>query len=190
MRLNSGGNQMKVAKFGGSSLADANQFRKVGNIIKEDPARKFIVVSAPGKRHEHDFKITDLLIQFWQAYLKNEKYKSYFITILDRFTKIIKELNISTDLITENEHKLSEILKSDLSDEDLLNSIKAVGEDSSAKILSAYLQKIGLKAKYVNPKDAGIIVTNDSNGAQILPESFETIYQLRNQTGILVIPGF
>ena len=65
---------MKVAKFGGSSLADANQFEKVGNIIKEDLNRKFIIVSAPGKRHEHDFKITDLLIQLGHAYFKNEKY--------------------------------------------------------------------------------------------------------------------
>ncbi|MEI3604864.1 aspartate kinase [Pseudogracilibacillus sp. SE30717A] len=181
---------MKVAKFGGSSLADANQFKKVANIIKDDQNRKFIVVSAPGKRHDHDFKITDLLIQLGQAYLTNDKYKSYYITIMDRFSKIINELNVSEDLINEIDMKLKSIMESDLTDEHMLNCFKAIGEDSSAKILSAYLQTLGINAKYVNPKDAGIIVKNDINGAQILPESFNTIYELRNEDGISVIPGF
>lgn len=181
---------MKVAKFGGSSLADANQFKKVGNIIKEDPNRKFIIVSAPGKRHEHDFKITDLLIQFGEAFIKNEKYKSYYITIMDRFSKIISELNLSEQLKQEIEDHIISIMESDLKYDDMMNCFKAIGEDSSAKILNAYLQNLGLNAKYVNPKDAGIIVKNDKNGAQLIPESFEAIYKLRKQEGVLVIPGF
>lgn len=181
---------MKVAKFGGSSLADANQFKKVGNIIKEDLNRKFIIVSAPGKRHEHDFKITDLLIQLGHAYFKNEKYKSYYITIMDRFSKIISELNLSEQITHEIDNHIKSIIESDLEYDDMLNCFKAIGEDSSAKILSAYLQTLGLEAKYVNPKDAGIIVKNDENGAQLIPESFGAIYELREQEGILVIPGF
>src|SRR5699024_9277703 len=89
---------MKVAKFGGSSLANAKQFKKVGNIIKDDDKRKFIVVSAPGKRHEHDYKMTDLLIQLGESFYKGDKYKSYYITIMDRFQKIIDELNVPTQL--------------------------------------------------------------------------------------------
>ncbi|MBO1004314.1 aspartate kinase [Pseudogracilibacillus auburnensis] len=181
---------MKVAKFGGSSVADANQFRKVGNIIKEDDSRKLIVVSAPGKRHEHDVKMTDLLIRLGNAYVKDEKYKSYLITIMDRFSKIISELKLSDQLTKEIEDKLHSIMTSDLAYDDMLNCFKAVGEDSSAKILSAYLQSLGIDAKYVNPKDAGIIVKNDPCGAQLLPESFEAIYELRQEKGILVIPGF
>src|SRR5690625_712032 len=181
---------MKVAKFGGSSLADANQFKKVSNIIKEDASRKFIIVSAPGKRHEQDFKITDLLIQLGNAYLNKDKYKSYYITIVDRFSKIIKELNLPSSLLAEIENKIATIMKDNLSSEDMLNCFKAIGEDSSAKILSVYLQSIGLNANYINPKDAGIIVENDVNGAKLLPESFEKIYKLRQEEGILVIPGF
>ena len=52
---------LKVAKFGGSSLAGAEQFRKVKQIIESDPARMCVVVSAAGKRHKKDSKITDLL---------------------------------------------------------------------------------------------------------------------------------
>src|SRR5690625_3981684 len=181
---------MKVAKFGGSSLADANQFKKVSDIIKEDGARKFIVVSAPGKRHEHDFKITDLLINLGNAYLNKEKYKSYYITIIDRFSKIIEELNLPLSLVAEIEDRIETIMKSDLTYDDMLNCFKAIGEDSSAKILNAYLQLIGLNAKYINPKEAGIIVKNDVNGAQLLPESFDEIYKLREEEGTLIIPGF
>jgi aspartate kinase len=52
---------LKVVKFGGSSLADANQFRKVADIIKSDADRRFVVPSAPGKRFSDDIKITDML---------------------------------------------------------------------------------------------------------------------------------
>ena len=51
----------KVVKFGGSSLADSNQFKKVKNIIEQDPTRRIVVVSALGKRNKEDHKITDLL---------------------------------------------------------------------------------------------------------------------------------
>ena len=53
---------MKVAKFGGSSLASAEQVQKVVDIIQADPQRRFVVVSAPGKRHADDTKVTDLLL--------------------------------------------------------------------------------------------------------------------------------
>src|SRR5699024_1420240 len=70
------------------------------------------------------------------------------------------------------------------------DSFKAVGEDSSAKILSAYLQTLGIQASYKNPKDAGIILKNDPLGAQLEENSYEKNYQLRTEEGILVIPGF
>ena len=54
---------LKVVKFGGSSLADAAQFKKVAQIIRSDPARRYVVASAPGKRDSHDEKVTDLLLQ-------------------------------------------------------------------------------------------------------------------------------
>lgn len=59
---------MKVAKFGGSSVASAEQIKKVAAIIKEDKDRKIVVVSAPGKRHKNDEKTTDLLIKLGEVY--------------------------------------------------------------------------------------------------------------------------
>ena len=71
-----------------------------------------------------------------------------------------------------------------------MDAIKALGEDCSAKIVSVYLNQLGLNAKYLNPKDAGLIVSDEPGNAQILPESFPKIYNLRDHDGIMVIPGF
>src|SRR5699024_6893805 len=98
-----GGKVMKTAKFGGSSLADGEQFKKVAKIIQADSERKFIIVSAPGKRYDNDYKLTDLLIRFAKAYIEKDKYKSYFITIMDRFQKITEALGLSDDIIEEIE---------------------------------------------------------------------------------------
>jgi len=181
---------MKVAKFGGSSLANAEQFKKVSDIIKADDERKFIVVSAPGKRHDEDFKVTDLLIQLVEAYLKNDKYQSYLISITDRFKTIINDLNLDMGLIETIENNIINTLESDISDRLKLNSIKAIGEDTSALILSAYLNSLDVSARYVNPKDAGIIVEDLDSGAQILDESYDIIYQLTYEEDIIIIPGF
>jgi len=185
-----GGIEMKVAKFGGSSLADANQFMKVANIVKEDETRKFIVVSAPGKRHDHDYKMTDLLIQLGTAYVNDEKYKSYYITIMDRFAKIIKELKLEKSLLTEIEDRLRSIMSLDLPFDEHLDHFKSLGEDSSARILSAYLNSQGVKASYTNPKDAGIILKEDDTGVQLCESSYELLTNLHDKTGVSVIPGF
>src|SRR5699024_3346960 len=106
------------------------------------------------------------------------------------FSKIIERLELDASLTEEIEQKIIEVMESDAAPEDKLNAFKAIGEDSSAKILSAYLTKIGIEAAYVNPKDAGMILEKDSSGAKILDESFEKIYTLREKNGVLVIPGF
>ena len=58
----------KVVKFGGSSLASAEQFKKVGDIIRKDPSRRYVVPSAPGKRFSDDTKVTDMLYSCYAAY--------------------------------------------------------------------------------------------------------------------------
>ena len=63
---------MKVCKFGGTSVASAEQIKKVAAIIKADPSRKFVVVSAPGKRFDTDKKVTDLLIELSIAALQKK----------------------------------------------------------------------------------------------------------------------
>ncbi|WP_042223502.1 aspartate kinase [Oceanobacillus manasiensis] len=181
---------MKVAKFGGSSMATATQLQKVGNIIKDDPARKIIVVSAPGKRATDDVKVTDLLIQLGEAYINGESYEESYEKVLSRFREIIEDLMLEPSLLEDIEKTVNEAIRKPISSISKLDALKSIGEDSSAKILSAYLRSIGLEASYLNPKDAGIIVSNDPGNAQILDDSFSKIYALREKVGILVIPGF
>ena len=72
-------------KFGGTSMADANQIRKVTAIIKQSQHRRYIVVSAPGKRSSDDIKVTDLLYQCYNAAVKGEDFEPSLLQIRERF---------------------------------------------------------------------------------------------------------
>lgn len=181
---------MKVAKFGGSSVANVTQIQKVGAIIKSDPKRKFIVVSAPGKRNSDDIKVTDLLLDLGEAYIANKPYDEQLQAIITRFKDIIIGLDIDLSILDKIQQSIEHTLSSDQSNEMKIESLKAIGEDGSARVVSAHLNSIGMKAAYVNPEDAGIIVSNEPGNAQILPESFPKLYALHDREGILVIPGF
>ncbi len=71
-----------------------------------------------------------------------------------------------------------------------MDLIKASGEDNNAKLIADYFQRIGLKASYVNPQDAGLLVSDEPGNAQVLPETFEHLAKLRETNEIIVFPGF
>ena len=89
---------LKVLKFGGTSLADAEHFRRVAEIIKSDPTRKYVVASAPGKRAKDDIKVTDMLYQCYELASDEEDITEIFDKIKDRYNQIIKDLEIDLDL--------------------------------------------------------------------------------------------
>ena len=91
----------KVVKFGGSSLADAGQFKKVADIVLADPARRFVVASAPGKRFSGDIKVTDMLYGCYDLAVKGESFDKEFAAIEERLNGIISELGIDLSLETE-----------------------------------------------------------------------------------------
>lgn len=90
--------EIKVVKFGGSSLADAEQFKKVASIIKADPARRFVIPSAPGKRFSGDEKVTDMLYACYEAVRRGENIDIHFNKIADRFNSIIHDLGLNFDI--------------------------------------------------------------------------------------------
>lgn len=90
---------MIVAKFGGSSLADATQFEKVRNIIGLDSRRTVIVPSAPGRRFDEDDKVTDLLYRCHAEQAAGESFEATFARIGKRYTEIAKTLGLSIDLV-------------------------------------------------------------------------------------------
>ncbi|RKD25046.1 aspartate kinase [Ammoniphilus oxalaticus] len=182
---------MKVAKFGGTSLASGEQIQKVFQIIKADPLRKFVVVSAPGKRDQDDTKVTDLLIACAEQFLKHGEGKEQFEAVISRYTEIAKYLNLTMDIIDRISMDLLEILHGDRSNPNrFMDAVKASGEDNNAKLIAHYFNSEGLEAHYVSPKEAGLIVSDEPGNAQVLPESYDRLRLLRDRTGVLVFPGF
>lgn len=182
---------MKVVKFGGSSLATGAQLEKVFNIVTSDPERKFVVVSAPGKRHEQDIKVTDLLIECAENRLQGIEIQQVFDAIIHRYKSIAEELSLGDEIIGEIKASLHERLNGDMEDkEHFVDAVKASGEDNNAKLVARYFQSRGVEARYVNPKEAGLFVTDETGSARVLPESYENLYRLRDLPGIIIFPGF
>ena len=102
---------IKVAKFGGSSLADAGQFRRVKNILLLDSERKFVVPSAPGRRFKEDEKITDLLYRCFRLAQAGESIDECFEQISSRYLGIIRDLQLDLDLTAQLEEAKQKIIK-------------------------------------------------------------------------------
>lgn len=182
---------MKVIKFGGSSLASSTQIDKVIQIVQSDTNRKFVVVSAPGKRTAEDKKVTDLLIELYQALLVDRSTKEIIKKIYQRYEEIAQAYPNQDTVLHEILQDLTKL--NDLKIEDnpyYLDAILATGENCNAKLIASILSAQGTPAKYVNPKDLGIVVTSEPQNAQVIRQSYNKIYQWRDSKEILVIPGF
>ncbi len=182
---------MKVCKFGGTSVASAEQIKKVAAIVTSDPRRKIVVVSAPGKRFSDDDKVTDLLIQLAEQALNDKETTHELEEVVNRYRLIAEGLSLSDDIIQVIERDLQQRLARDKNDPVLyMDYLKASGEDNNAKLIAAYFKHIGLDAKYICPKDAGLLVNNRPERVRALPEGDERLVKLRDEPGIVVFPGF
>jgi aspartate kinase len=124
---------IKITKFGGSSVADAEQFKKVKAIIEADPARRFVVVSASGKRFKGDNKITDLLYLCQAHVTYHVDYQPLFKLIADRFLEIKRDLGLKCNI----EAELNAIAEQmpDMS----VDEIASRGEFITSKLMAEYL---------------------------------------------------
>ena len=159
---------MKVSKFGGSSLADASQIRKVCDILISDPDRHILVVSAPGKRYKTDIKVTDLLIGLASAKLEEGSGINELGAVLSRYEEIAAELSIESVMPSISDN-ITALANADRSSADkFMDAMKAAGEDNCARLVAAYLNSIGHKAYYCNPKSAGLLLSSDFGRAHEL----------------------
>ncbi|MCX7747644.1 MAG: aspartate kinase [Clostridia bacterium] len=182
---------MKVAKFGGTSLANAEQIKKVCDVVLSDPERRLVVVSAPGKRYKDDIKVTDLLINCASSYLKNGNAEQELNAVVSRFDEIAKGLGLSEDIVRVVEADLRGRLSGTVTNkEKFMDLLKAAGEDNSAKVVAEYLKSKGIEASYINPKDAGLFLSGEFGNARVLPESYKNLKALKEKTGIMIFPGF
>jgi aspartate kinase len=182
---------LKVAKFGGSSLADAAQIMKVCAIAKMDADRRIIVVSAPGKRHSGDTKVTDLLIACAEAKLAGKNAEAELKAILDRFSGIRLEAGVPEAIMNQIERDLRQRLASDATHRGrFLDLMKAAGEDNSARLVAEIFRKNGVDAHYVSPKEAGLLLSDDFGNAMVLEECYSRLAALREAPGVTIFPGF
>ena len=168
---------IKVAKFGGSSLAGAEQFRKVRDIVRADESRRFVVVSAAGKRFKTDHKVTDLLYLV-QAHLKyGVSHEEILSMIEDRYVEIRDQLGLSFDVEKEFD-TLRRWLTPDVSVDELVSR----GEYLNARLMAEYLGY-----RFV---DATEVIYFQYDGKIDMEKSCEAIRRAARDAEGLVIPGF
>ena len=124
----------KVVKFGGSSLASAEQFKKVGDIVRSDKSRKYVVPSAPGKRFGADTKVTDMLYQTYALAEAGKDFISELQSIKERYNEIIKGLKLNMTLDAEFE-TIADMFKSKAGSDYAASR----GEYLNGKIMANYL---------------------------------------------------
>ncbi len=171
---------MKVCKFGGSSMASSDTIKKVAEIIRSDEARKYIVVSAPGKRFPKDIKITDSLLNCYQESKKGKSVNELFKPIRERFTEIAVGLGVEKKLDLES---IFQAIEEGIASSSSPDFAAAQGERLSAMLLASYLD--------YNFVDAKEIVRFSDNGvfnAEYTNDLAQKLLGAR-ESGV-VIPGF
>ncbi|MBQ4340703.1 MAG: aspartate kinase [Firmicutes bacterium] len=168
---------VKVAKFGGSSVADAIQMTKVRDIVMSDPERRYIVVSAPGKRFAEDSKLTDLLYLCKTHIEHNVPFHQVFQVIWDRFKIMIMNLGLDLDI----DPYFMEIK------ENLMNGASNDYIASRGEYLSAVLAANFFGFDFVDPKDC---IFFDANGKFMPEETNEALTKELAKHERAVLPGF
>ena len=182
---------MKVVKFGGSSVASAEQILKVIGIVAADPARRIVVVSAPGKRHGDDTKVTDLLIALAEKVLAEKGFEEELQAVVSRYTEIQRDLDLPESVVATIEADLRGRIENRSTNAlQFMDTMKASGEDNNAKVIAEAFVKKGFPARYVNPGEAGMLLSDEFGNAEVLPESFEKLAALKDEKQIVVFPGF
>lgn len=182
---------MKVVKFGGSSVANAEQISKVIDIVTADADRRIVVVSAPGKRHGGDPKVTDLLITLAEAVLNGADFEPDLKSVVSRYAEIQEDLDLPKSVVETIESDLRGRIENRSSNAaQFMDTMKASGEDNNAKVIAEAFTQKGHPAKYVNPGEAGMLLSDEFGNAEVLEESFARLAELRHEAEIVVFPGF
>lgn len=167
----------KVVKFGGSSLANAEQFQKVGNIIRSEEGRRYVVPSAPGKRFSGDTKVTDLLYACYDKAAEGKEFGGIFKEIRERYYEIIRGLGLTLSL----EEEFTKI-ETDFKAQAGTEYAASRGEFLNGKIMASYLGY-----EFV---DAASVIRFDKNG-NFDPEKTDRLLSKRlSKCQGAVIPGF
>ena len=167
----------KIVKFGGSSLANAEQFQKVGEIIRSDESRRYVVPSAPGKRFDGDTKVTDLLYKCYNTAVEGEDFIPILQEIKGRYYEIIRGLNL--DLSLEDEFAQ---IEADFRAQAGTDYAASRGEFLNGKVMAAYLGY-----EFV---DAADVIRFDKNGNLDSEKTDKLLNKRLSKCENAVVPGF
>ena len=167
----------KVVKFGGSSLANAEQFQKVGEIIRSEESRRYVVPSAPGKRFDGDTKVTDMLYSCYEAAEAGQAFDGKLQAIKERFQEIIRGLSLELSLDSEFEQ-----IAADFSAHAGKEYAASRGEFLNGKVMAAYLGY-----EFV---DAAEVIRFDKNGVLEAEKTNKLLGKRLAKCEKAVIPGF
>jgi aspartate kinase len=183
-----------VCKFGGSSLASKGKVEQIAKILKLNPERKAVVLSAPGKAEGINTKVTDNLISVVEKSLAGKEIKSDVAVVKKRYYDIYEPLGLSKKAIDGVLARLDSRISSDKSNaERYRDAIVASGEDLNAELFAIYANSVGINAKFVSPLDIKLIVTANFGDARIKDEGSANLKELRNYIDdgyVIVFPGF
>lgn len=168
---------LKVAKFGGSSVSDAGQFRKVKNIVESDASRKIVIVSAAGKRNKDDHKLTDLFYLCHAHLTYGVSCDDIFQSICNRFIEIRDDLGLSYK-VEDDLDALKAKLNKDISVDELVSR----GEYLTARLMAEYLNY-----HFVDAKDCIFMNFDGSFDSAKIEQSIQGELEKYQK---LVIPGF
>jgi len=183
---------MKVCKFGGSSVASAAQIRKVLEIVRADPRRRVVVVSAPGKRTAGDTKVTDLLIAAAEAALAGKNAAAERAAVVARYAEIARDFGLDDALAHEVDADLGRRLAASREHAGrFLDTLKAAGEDYCARLVARVFTREGVPARYLDPARAGMLLSSEFGNAQVLDEAYPRLAEsLRDLAQVVIFPGF
>ncbi|MGB5866788.1 MAG: aspartate kinase [Arcobacteraceae bacterium] len=187
---------MKICKFGGSSVKDATQIKKVINILQDDKERRVVVVSAPGRDDLHDQKITDHLLNFATdgKHFKEQKLdidtQQSYDAVITKFEKLCLDLEIDCELILEP-------LKNDLENIKLEGDKKEAyclsrGEHHNAQVIKLFMEKSKINVKLMLPEEFGFLLSENYTDGKVLKETHKNIQKNFDQESdyIYLVPGF
>lgn len=167
----------KVVKFGGSSLASAEQFKKVGDIVRSDAERQYVVPSAPGKRFKEDTKVTDMLYACYDLAEAGKNFGKELAAIEERYQEIIDGLQLSLDLTEE-----FRIIERNFKEKAGSNYAASRGEYLNGIIMAAYLGY-----EFI---DAAEVIHFNADGVFNLEETNTVLSARLAECSHVVVPGF
>ena len=143
------------------------------------------------KRQTQDTKVTDALIKYYRDYVAGNDVTKHQQWIIQRYRDMALELQLKPNILERISKSFQKLASLPIENNKFLyDTFLAAGENNNAKLIAAYFRQNGVDARYVHPREAGLIVSSEPGNARLLPSSYDKIEELNEADEVLIIPGF